>query len=384
MALSRRAFVRTLGVGGAGAISGALVAFRGREALAGTLADPLEASWLPVDPNEIRLDSNENPYGPGPVALDAIRAAFGESSRYPDVPSLDLTTAIAQFHGVTDEHVLLGSGSGEVLRMAVFAFTSATRPLVAGLPTFEDPGRHAEVAGTPVRAVPVDGELKLDLAGMASHAEGAGLVFLCNPNNPTATVHSAQAVADFVKAVNKSSPDTIILVDEAYHHYVEDPSYATALPLALENPRVVICRTFSKVYGMAGLRIGYGVGRPETLKAMRRHKLPNSINVLGASAAVAALGKKEHVEQQHKLNHDVREMTRRAFESLGFKVGASEANFIMADIRRDSKEFQDSCRKLGVLVGRPFPPLLTRARISIGTEDEMRRAIDVFRKVLAT
>jgi histidinol-phosphate aminotransferase len=384
MALSRRAFVRTLGVGGAGAISGALVAFRGREALAGTLADPFKAAWLPVDPNEIRLDSNENPYGPGPVALDAIRAAFGESSRYPDVPALDLTTAIARFHGVTDEHVLLGSGSGEVLRMAVFAFTSATRPLVAGLPTFEDPGRHAEVAGAPVRAVPVDVELKLDLAGMASQADGAGLVFLCNPNNPTATVHPAQAVADFVKTVNKTSPDTIVLVDEAYHHYVEDPSYATALPLALDNPRVVICRTFSKVYGMAGLRIGYAVGRPETLKAMRRHKLPNSINVLGAAAAVAALDQKEHVEQQRKLNHDVREMTRRAFESLGFKVGASETNFIMADIRRDSKEFQNSCRKLGILVGRPFPPLLTRARISIGTEDEMRRAIDVFRKVLET
>jgi histidinol-phosphate aminotransferase len=219
---------------------------------------------------------------------------------------------------------------------------------------------------------------------MASQADGAGLVFLCNPNNPTATVHSAQAVADFVKTVNKTSPDTIVLVDEAYHHYVEDPSYATALPLALDNPRVVICRTFSKVYGMAGLRIGYAVGRPETLKAMRRHKLPNSINVLGAAAAVAALDQKEHVEQQRKLNHDVREMTRRAFESLGFKVGASETNFIMADIRRDSKEFQNSCRKLGILVGRPFPPLLTRARISIGTEDEMRRAIDVFRKVLET
>jgi histidinol-phosphate aminotransferase len=382
MALSRRAFVRTLGVGGAGAISGALVAFRGREALAGTLADPSRAASLPVDPNQIRLDSNENPYGPGPVALDAIRAAFGEASRYPDTPAVDLATAIARFHGVADDHVLLGSGSGEVIRMAVFAFTSATRPMVAGLPTFEDPGRHAEVAGAVVRTVPVDSQLKLDLEGMANQAGGAGLVFFCNPNNPTATVHSAQAVADFVKTVNKTSPDTVILVDEAYHHYVEDPSYATALPLALENPRVLVCRTFSKIYGMAGLRIGYAVGRPETLKALRRHKLPNSVNVLGAAAAIAALDQRDHLARQRKLNHDVREMTRRAFESLGLKVGVSEANFIMADIRRDSKQFQDSCRALGILVGRPFPPLMTHARISIGTESEMQRAIEVFKKVL--
>jgi histidinol-phosphate aminotransferase len=382
MALSRRAFVRTLGIGGAGAISGALVAFRGREALAGNPVDLSGVTSFPVDANQIRLDSNENPYGPGPVALDAIRAAFGEASRYPDVPALDLAAAIARFHGVADDHVLLGAGSGEVLRMAVFAFTSPTRPLVAGLPTFEDPGRHAEVAGASVRAVRVDSQLKLDLKGMADQVNGAGLVFFCNPNNPTATVHSAQAVADFVKTVNRTSPETVIMVDEAYHHYVEDPSYATALPLALENPRVLVCRTFSKIYGMAGLRIGYAVGRPETLRALRRHKLPNSINVLGASAAIAALDQKDHLARQRKLNHDVREMTRRAFESLGVKVGASEANFIMADIRRDSKQFQDDCRKLGVLVGRPFPPLMTYARISIGTEAEMQRAIDVFKKVL--
>jgi len=382
MALSRRAFVRTLGVGGAGAISGALVAFRGREALAGIPVDPSGPPSLPVDPNQIRLDSNENPYGPGPVALDAIRAAFGEASRYPDAPSVDLAAAIAQSHGVADDHVVAGSGSGEVLRMAAFAFTSASRPLVAGAPTFEDPLRHAVVAGASVRAVPVDRELKLNLEGMAREADGAGLVFLCNPNNPTATVHSARAVADFVRMVNKTSPGTVIVVDEAYHHYVEDPSYATALPLALENPRVLVCRTFSKIYGMAGLRIGYAVGRPETLRELRRHRLPNSINVLGAAAAIAALDRKDHLTRHRQLNHDVREMTRRALESMGFKVGRSEANFIMADVRRDSKQFQDDCRKLGVLVGRPFPPLMTHARISIGTESEMQRAIEVFRKVL--
>ena len=266
--------------------------------------------------------------------------------------------------------------------MSVFAFTSPTRPLVAGRPTFEDPGRHAGVAGTPVTEVPVDAALKLDLDAMARAASGSGLVFLCNPNNPTGTVHPANAVADFIRSINKTSPDTVILVDEAYHHFVEDPGYATAVPLALENPRVVVCRTFSKIYGMAGLRIGYAIGRREPILALRKHKLPNSTNVLGAIAAVASLEQTSHLDRQKRLNREAREFTRQAFEKMGFAVVPSEANFFMVNIKRDSKQFQEACRARNVMVGRPFPPLLDHARISIGTADEMRRAVEVFRQVL--
>jgi histidinol-phosphate aminotransferase len=381
--LTRRAFVHSLGLGTAGALSGAVVAFRGREALAGTWSDATQAVSFPGDVNLIRLDSNENPLGPGPAALDAIRAAFGEAGRYPDNPFVALTLALMKFHGVTDANIVLGSGSGEILRMAVCAFASPTRALVQGQPTFEDPSRYAEVIGAPVVAVPVDAQLRLDLDAMAGRAAGAGLVFLCNPNNPTATVHSSSSVSGFVAKILKASPDTTIIVDEAYHHYVEDPSYASAIPLALENPRVVVCRTFSKAYGMAGLRIGYAVGREDTIKAMRRQKLANNVNVLGAVAAISSLGQAGLIERERARNHDVKEMTQRAFDQMGFKASASEANFIMVDIRRDVRTFQAECRKLGVLVGRPFPPLNTHARISLGTADEMRQAIDVFKKVLA-
>ena len=379
MALSRRAFVRTVGINGALA---AMVAGRGSEALAGLAPG---ASQAPVQgsggPPQIFLDSNENANGPCAASLDAIRATFGEACRYPH-NHVDLTAALAKLHGVQPENIVLGSGSGEVLRMAVLAFTTAGRPLVQGLPTFESPARDAELAGAPVVNVPVDAGLKLDLAGMAEKAAGAGLVFLCNPNNPTGTVHGADAVSGFVHRVLKASPTTIILVDEAYHHYVEDPAYRTALPLALENPQVVVARTFSKVYGLAGIRVGYAVGHADTLKAMSRFRIPNNVNVLAAAAAIAALPQDAHVARQVALNREAREFTRRAFEAAGYRVAPPCANFLMVDVRRDAKVFQDACKEQGVLVGRPFPPLTNYSRVSIGTLDEMRRAMDIVRRVL--
>jgi histidinol-phosphate aminotransferase len=379
MALSRRAFFKTAGTGGALAV---MVAGRGHEALAGHVSGadhPL--AQASAGPRPIFLDSNENPNGPCAASLDAIRGAFGEACRYPH-NFADLEDALAKRYKVEPKNVLLGSGSGEILRMAVLAFTTAGRPLVQGLPTFESPARDAELAGAPVVNVPVDAGLRLDLAGMAEKSSGAGLVFLCNPNNPTGTVHGADTVSDFVRRVLKTSPTTYILVDEAYHEYVEDPAYQTALPLALENPQVVVSRTFSKVYGLAGLRVGYAVGHADTLKAMGRFRIANNVNVLAAAAAIAALPQDAHVARQVTLNRDARDFTRRAFEAAGYRVAPPAGNFLMVDVRRDAKAFQEACRSKGVLVGRPFPPLTTYARVSIGTLDEMRQAMDAIKGVL--
>ncbi len=384
MALSRRAFVRGVGAGSAGLLAGSILG-RGSEAWQGSGRSAVDAPGQSPSPSTarlVRLDSNENPEGPGPKTLDAVRAAFGEACRYPRSPTSQLVTALARLHGVSEENIVVGAGSGEILRMAVYGLTSPTKPLVQGSPTFEDPGRYAELIGTPVRAIPVDRELRLDLAGMAAQVAGAGLVFLCNPNNPTATVHSAKAVADFVGRVNKASSDTTILVDEAYHHFVEDPGYQSAIQLAMENPRVIVCRTFSKVYGMAGLRIGYAIGQAEPMKALRRHRLGNSVNVLGAAAALASLPLGAHVDREKQRNREARELTRKAFASWGFDARPSETNFIMVDIRRDAAEFQKACRASGIMVGRAFPPLTSYTRISIGTDAEMRQAIEVFKKVL--
>jgi histidinol-phosphate aminotransferase len=396
MALSRRSFVKAASVTGLGAMTAPLIAARGSEALREPLFEPYglplgnatfasheRAPYRIANPTAIRLDSNENPNGPGKTALDAVRAMFGEAPRYPDVQTSDLTQAIAKHFKIAPENVLVSCGSGEILRVAAYAFTSPERSLVTGLPSFEDPVVHAQMMRAPVHAVPVDAALKLDLGAMLDKLNGAGLVFLCNPNNPTTTVHGQAAVRDFITEANKRAPTAVVMVDEAYHEYVDDPSYATAIPIALQNPQVIVVRTFSKVFGMAGLRLGYAIGRPETLRQMQRHKLPNAINVLAAAAGIATLSDTAHLERERQLNRAAREFTRKAFESMGYKSAESHGNFLMVAIGRDTRAFKDACAKHGVLVGRPFPPLLTHTRVSIGTMDEMKKATDVFRQVLS-
>jgi histidinol-phosphate aminotransferase len=232
--------------------------------------------------------------------------------------------------------------------------------------------------------VPVDKDLRLDLQQMLDKVQGAGLVFFCNPNNPTATVHGNAAVKDFIAEVNKRSPNTMILMDEAYHEYVEDPNYATSIPIALNNPKVFTVRTFSKVFGMAGLRAGYAIGRPEALAPMARHKLSSGVSVLASACGMATMPDAAHIQHEIKVNRDAKAYTVKAFEAMGYKPSASEANFIMVPIRRDTRAFKDACAKQGILVGRPFPPLTQHSRISIGTMDEMKRAVAVFKSVLSS
>ena len=380
MSVSRRSFIRALGAGSAGVVSASLVGARGSEAWTATGGQ----AAAPGTPSLVRLDSNENPAGPGPKALEAMRAAFADASRYPHRAGDDLPGAIARFHEVPLENVLATCGSGEVLRIVVEAFASPARSLVTALPTFETCTRTAQFLKYALHEVPVDAALALDLKTMRERAaRGAGLVFLCNPNNPTGTVYGAGQVADFIRGVMKASPETVILVDEAYHEYVEDPAYATAIPLALEHPQVLVCRTFSKVHGLAGMRIGYVVGRPETLKRLAGWRLGNALNMLGQRAAIAALGDRDHVERGRAANRAGRDLLRRFFEGRGFKVAPSHTNFVLADIRRDAAEFQKACRARGIAVGRPFPPLNSWTRVSVGTEDENRRAMDAFTRVLS-
>lgn len=341
---------------------------------------------VPPGVRVIRISSNENPLGPGKAALDAIAGKFPEAMRYPFNSSpgeTHLVDAIAKKFNATPEHIVMGAGSQEILRNAVRAFTTPTRGLVTGSPSFENCPGVATTLGHPVTAVKVDAAGRLDLKGMAAAVKGAGLVFLNNPNNPTATVHGAKAVTEFVSRVHDSSPDTVILIDEAYHDYVTDPSYQSAIPLALAKPHIVVARTFSKAYGMAGLRIGYAIGRPTTVARLARFKMPYNVSVFSIAAALAALNDTKHIEAERARNAEVRAFTTNALVELGAKPTDSQTNFIFADIGRLSGQFRDDCAKHGVIVGRDFPPFeLSHARISIGTMEEMRTAVAVFAKVL--
>jgi histidinol-phosphate aminotransferase len=218
---------------------------------------------------------------------------------------------------------------------------------------------------------------------MIATSRGAGLIFFNNPNNPTATVHGAKVVTDFVERVRRISPDTVILIDEAYHDYVTDPNYETAIPLAMSTPNVFVARTFSKAYGMAGMRIGYAVGQKDSVAPLARLKMPYNVSVFGIAAAIASLNDPQHIADERRRNTEVRDFTMKALRDMGAKPAESQGNFLFADIGMPAKDFRDACAKQGVMVGRDFPPFeKTHCRISIGTMAEMQKATEVFRGAL--
>ena len=392
MPVSRRGFLRL--VGAEPEFDAAFLSARGLEdelAQAQTQAPGRPQRQRPVLPpgvQEIRISSNENPLGPGRVAMDAILGKFPEAGRYPfnsSPPDSALVATIAEKHKAKAENIVLGAGSQEILKSAVRAWVTPTKALVTALPTFENPTSFAKRQKFPVVETKVDSAMRLDVDAMiaAGSKSDAGLVFFNNPNNPTATVHGAKTVTDMVERIRKASPDTVILIDEAYHEYVTDPSYQTAVPLALSTPNVFVARTFSKAYGMAGMRIGYAIGRPETMKRLAALKMPYNVSVFGVAAAIASLNDPKHIEDERKRNTEVRAFTVKALQEMGAKPADSQGNFIFVDIGRPAKDFRDACAKEGVMVGRDFPPFeKTHCRISIGTMDEMKRAVTVFRTAL--
>jgi histidinol-phosphate aminotransferase len=208
------------------------------------------------------------------------------------------------------------------------------------------------------------------------------MVFFCNPNNPTGTAHPLAAVERFVRRVKESSPDTRILIDEAYIDYAHDPNVKTAAALARDIPGVFVTRSYSKAHGMAGLRLGYAIGQPETLRAISQWNL-GSVNTLTAAAGIASLRDTAHIEEERAENARVRDFTLQAFRSLGYEASDCHTNCIFVDLKRPAKVFRDACAALKVTVGRDFPPFEnTHSRITLGTMAEMRQAVDVFRKVL--
>ena len=388
MALTRRGFVRTAGIGVSGVLTSSWIGARGREHSVWSAFEPTLSA---VEPGQIVLASNENPLGPGRTVMAAVQAAFGEGGRRPgrySGSSRELIEAIAAKQKVKPENVVLGCGSTQILRSATHLFTAKDKPLVGTMPTYEECAGYAEMMGHPVRPVALDAEFKLDLNRLADAAKGAGLVFYCNPNNPTATYVGARATREFLAQVARESPETTILIDEAYFDYVTDADHDTHIPVAVDNPRVIVARTFSKAYGMAGLRMGYAVGHPETIKKMAEWdggSGTSSLNVLALHAGIAAIQQDaSYTAAERARNKEVRDFTMKWFGDRGMKPTDAQANFLFVNIGRPAKEFRDACRAKGVLVARDFPPFeKTHARISLGTMEEMTKAVQVFGEVLA-
>lgn len=386
--LTRRAFVHTAGLGTAALLSSSWVSARGHED--SLFPGFLDQAAQPSAARVIPLSSNENPLGPGDVVLRAIREAFGPNGATPGRYSSatgDLRDRLAEWHKVKPDNIALGCGSTQILRTATHVFTGRDKALACTIPSYEECAGYADMLGHPVRAVSLGPDLRPDLDRFADAARGAGLVFYCNPNNPVATYVGARATRDFIARVNRLSPETTILVDEAYFDYVTHPDHDTMMTLAVEDPRIIVARTFSKAYGMAGLRLGYAVGHPDALRKMNTWDAASgtsSLNVLALHAGIAAIGQGQpFIEAERARNTAARDYTVKWFADRGLRATESHANFIFVNLGIPARQFRDGCAAKNVRVGRDFPPFeKSWCRISIGTMDEMKAATAVFGEVL--
>jgi histidinol-phosphate aminotransferase len=355
--MTRRAFAGTLGAAAGVAILDTPLVGR-----------TTNAATRRVRPSDaVILSSNENPYGPSAGALEA--AAKAAANRYPDALEEEAREAIAKLHRVATDQVLLGCGSSEILRMADLAFCGPGRRVVAAEPTFEAVLMFAKVLHADGVKVALTGDFRHDLPKMAAACDtSTGLVYVCNPNNPTATIVTGDEMAAFAAKVPASAT---ILVDEAYHHFVEDARYRSSLELIPTHPNVVVARTFSKIYGMAGLRLGYAVGSKETIAAMSPYASWSNTNAAVLAAAVASLADPDLVPRQKKLLNDTRKWLVSELTKQGRRTMPSEANFVMVDVGGDVASVIQAFRAKKILVGRKFPSLPNWLRVTVGKRDEV-------------
>lgn len=327
-----------------------------------------------------KLSFNENPYGPPESVLKAMTTAFKYANRY-GYPDGGITEEIAKHHGVKPEHVMLAAGSGEILDVVGTAFAS-DKKVVGVEPSYGFVYSHvASVKGGSI-TLPLTSDYRQDIAALVSttkkHYREVGFVYLCNPNNPTGRTVSKSEIKQLLDGLPEDMP---VLIDEAYFHFVEDPSYATSVPYVLEGRPVIVTRTFSKIAALAGMRLGYAITTPEIIAKMRPF-VSDSISAVVKWGGVAAL--KDTAAQAHvkQVTLDLRKKATADLESLGYSVIPSETNFFMVHLRKPVKPVIAEFEKRGVLVGRPFPPMDEHLRVSVGNADEMRRFAVAFREIM--
>lgn len=329
----------------------------------------------------VKLNNNENPYGPPDSVKEAMNAAWKWVNRY-GVPDGGLMEAIQELHGVTSDNILLGAGSGEILDVAALAFLLGGKKVLGVEPTYGSVYQKAAAIGSEAIKVPLNRDYTQNIPALIEiarrRAAEIGLIYLCNPNNPTGMIVSKDEVRQLLDEIPSDIP---VLIDEAYHHYVDNPRYATSVPYVLEGRPVIVTRTFSKIAGLAAMRLGYGVAPAALIRKMRPFAT-GSQNVMVKFAGAASIRDRAAQERVKALNIEVREQTVTALRAYGYEVLPSEANFFMVGVRRPVQQVGEEFRKRGILVGRPFPPMTEHLRVSVGTADEMERFLTVFKEIL--
>jgi histidinol-phosphate aminotransferase len=370
--LTRRQVVRNFGC----------LAIAGRFATDGAFAQLANTHSLNHDPI-VWLDSNENPAGPPASAIKAMIDGATATARYHFDEFDGFSEAIAQSENVKPEQVLVGVGSTEVIDAAICAFTSPSVPLITAAPSYDIPIDLARSLGRKVVQAPLTATWAYDVRKLAAEAAsaGGGLIYLCNPNNPTS---SLTPVKDIDWLVANLPRHTILLVDEAYIHFADPTQVESAIRHVRDSKDVIVTRTFSKIYGMAGARAGFGCAKAELIQAMNLF-MDKVIPILALRAGTAALGERDTLVPERRAN-----VARIRGEFCDWlrqqKIHYIEphANFVMIDIGRDVSTFGRQMRAKGVAVGRPFPPLNQMLRVTIGTDTEMTKFREAFSALLAT
>lgn len=368
--IDRRKWLKTAGLSGGFTLLGGFSALATSESLQQTLNDK---------PPFAKLNSNENPYGPSKRVRQAITKSFDIACRYPSLVFKPLVEQIAETEGVSIDHIVLTGGSTEGLKAAGITYGMGGE-IIAADPTFQSMLTYAENFGGYVHRVPVDDQKGHNLEAMAQRINTkTRLVFICNPNNPTGTLLDKNKLRDFCSSVSKK---TMVFSDEAYYDFITEPDYPSMVELVKEGMNVIVSKTFSKVYGLAGMRIGYLVARPDIAARLRKNIMAMT-NVLAIEAAKEALQDDEFYKFSIAKNVEAKNAIYKTFNDLNLDYIKSHTNFVFFKTGKPITDMIEAMNKENVWIGRPFPPFYEWARISTGTMENMKHFDAALKKVLS-
>jgi histidinol-phosphate aminotransferase len=331
-------------------------------------------------PGAIKLSSNENPHSPHPKVVAAVTAALHACNRYPESGSPELTRALAAHHGVGPDEIAVGNGSNEIIDLLVRAFVEPRENVVYPVPSFIVYGLIPKICGCEGRGVPCR-DYRLDLPAMRAAVDAdTRIVFVCNPNNPTSTYVTAREVGEFIEAL---PDDVLVVMDEAYIDYVDAPDYPDSLQSRRTRDNVVVLRTFSKFFAIAGVRVGYAIAHPTVIDAIHKVRQPFNVSRLAQAAGLGALACAAELRPHAQETIAERARVREAVTKLGIVCPASQANFVFVDLETSTLDLFAELMKHGVVVRRlgQFGSARNTYRITVGTPIENDRLIDALRAV---
>jgi histidinol-phosphate aminotransferase len=331
----------------------------------------------------IKLANNENPYGPSDAVMKAMNDAFKYANRY-QYPDGGIVAAIAEHHGVKPENILLGCGSSEILKIVDDAFLPDHKLVIGVEPTYETVYRYATNSKAKAITLPLtdtfDADIKAIIRATKLNARDVGFVYICNPNNPTGRIVPKQDIKLLLDSIPQ---DVLVFIDEAYHHFVDDPDYEPSIKYVTEGRKVIVARTFSKIAGLAGMRLGYAVAPPEIIGLLQPLVVSYNTNAVVKYGGVASLKDTAYQTKLKQLNKQLRDKTTNELKTMGYTVIPSQSNFFMVNVKKDVTALGAEFLKQGILIGRKFPPMNEWLRVSVGTEDEMNRFMKAFKEILS-